>query len=231
MKSYGQFCPVAKAAELFCERWTPLIVRDLATGAARFSELQRGVPLMSPTLLSRRLKQLEAEGVVERRRSVGGKSWTYHLTPAGREFVPLIEALGVWGQRWSRRQLAEGEIDLGLLIWGLERDADPDAFGPRRSVVRLELTDQTEAKSLWWFVNQDGRCELCLEDPGFEVDLYLACSLVTMIRVVRGDTSLQAAREGGMLEVIGSAKARRALAGWLNLSPLAAIRSQRADAA
>jgi DNA-binding HxlR family transcriptional regulator len=231
MKSYGQFCPVAKAAELFCERWTPLIVRDLAVGAARFSELQRGVPLMSPTLLSRRLKQLEAEGVVERRRSVGGKSWTYHLTPAGREFVPLIEALGVWGQRWSRRQLAEGEIDLGLLIWGLERGVDPVAFGPGRSVVRLELTDQTEAKSLWWFVSQDGRCELCLEDPGFEVDLYLACSLVTMIRVVRGDMSLQAARDGGMLEVIGSAKARRVLAGWLNLSPLTGIRSQRPDAA
>jgi DNA-binding HxlR family transcriptional regulator len=231
MKSYGQFCPVAKAAELFCERWTPLIVRDLAGGAARFSELQRGVPLMSPTLLSRRLKQLEAEGVVECRRSVGGNSWTYHLTDPGREFVPLVEALGVWGQRWSRRQLAEGEVDLGLLIWGLERCVDPDAFGPRRSVVRLELTDQPAAKSLWWFVNQDGRCELCLEEPGFEIDLHLVCSLVTMIYVVRGDLSLQAAQESGRLEVIGPAKVRRALAGWLNLSPLSGIRSQRSDAA
>jgi DNA-binding HxlR family transcriptional regulator len=230
MKSYGQFCPVAKAAELFCERWTPLIVRDLATGASRFSELQRGVPLMSPTLLSRRLKQLQAEGVVERRRSVGGKSWTYHLTPAGHEFVPLVEALGIWGQRWSRRQLAEAEVDLGLLIWSLERSVRPDAFGLVRSVVRLEFTDQPAAKSLWWFVNQDGRCELCLEDPGFEVDLYLACSLVTMIYIVRGDMSLPRAIDSGRLEVIGEAKARRALGAWLNLSPLAAIRSQRTDA-
>ena len=117
---------------------------------------------MSPTLLSRRLKQLEAEGVVERRRSAGGKSWTYHLTAAGREFVPLVEALGVWGQRWSRRQLAAGEIDLGLLIWGLERGVDPAAFGGRRAVVRLQLIDQPAARSLWWFVNEDGRCELCL---------------------------------------------------------------------
>jgi DNA-binding HxlR family transcriptional regulator len=230
MKSYGQFCPVAKAAELFCERWTPLIVRDLAAGATRFSELQRGVPLMAPTLLSRRLKQLEAEGVVERRRSVGGKSWTYHLTPAGGEFVPLVEALGVWGQRWSRRQLAEGEVDLGLLIWGLERGVDPDAFEKRRSVVRLQPTDQPAAKSLWWFVNRDGRCELCLEDPGFEVDLYLACRLVTMIYIVRGDLGLGQAIESGRLEVIGEAKARRALRAWLNLSPLTGIRSQRADA-
>src|SRR5262245_63791734 len=112
MKSYGQFCPVAKAAELFCERWTALILRDLAWGATRFSELQRGVPLMSPTLLSRRLKQLEAEGIVERRADGKGGTPTYHLTDAGAEFVPVVEALGVWGQRWSRRQLAQGEIDL-----------------------------------------------------------------------------------------------------------------------
>jgi DNA-binding HxlR family transcriptional regulator len=230
MRSYGQFCPVAKAAELFCERWTPLILRDLAAGATRFSELHRGVPLMSPTLLSRRLKQLEAEAVVERRRSPGGSSWTYHLTESGREFVPLVEGLGVWGQRWSRRQLAEGEIDLGLLIWGLERGVDPDAFEISRAVVRLQLTDQPAAKSLWWFINQDGRSELCLEDPGFEVDLYLACSLVTMIYIVRGDMSLPRAIDSGRLEVIGEAKARRALGAWLNLSPLAAIRSQRTDA-
>jgi DNA-binding HxlR family transcriptional regulator len=230
MRSYGQFCPVAKAAELFCERWTPLIVRDLAAGATRFSELKRGVPLMSPTLLSRRLKQLEAEGVVERRRSAGGSSWTYHLTDAGKEFVPLVEALGVWGQRWSRRQLSEGEVDLGLLIWSLERGVDPNAFAASRSVVRLQLTDQPAAKSLWWFVNQNGRCELCLEDPGFEVDLYLACSLVTMTYIVRGDISLRHAIDSGKLEVIGAAKARRALPAWLNPGPLAAIRSQRADA-
>jgi DNA-binding HxlR family transcriptional regulator len=230
MRSYGQFCPVAKAAELFCERWTPLILRDLAAGATRFSQLQRGVPLMSPTLLSRRLKHLEAEGVVERRRSAGGSSWTYHLTDSGREFVPLVEALGVWGQRWSRRQLTEGEIDLGLLIWGLESGVDPEAFKAPRAVVRLQLTDQPTAKALWWFINQEGRCELCLEDPGFEVDLYLACSLVTMIRIVRGDISLSRAIDSGRLEVIGAAKARRALGAWLNLSPLAAIRSQRADA-
>ena len=229
MKSYGQFCPVAKAAELFCERWTPLVVRDLAQGATRFSELQRGVPLMSPTLLSRRLKQLEAEGVVERRRSAGGSSWTYHLSDAGKEFVPLVEALGVWGQRWSRRQLAEGEIDLGLLIWGLERGVDAAAFGAPRTVVRLQLTDQPAAKALWWFVNQDGRCELCLDDPGFEVDLYLACGLVSMIYIVRGDMSLRYAIDSGRLEMIGAAKARRALPAWLNLSPLAAIRSRRAD--
>lgn len=229
MKSYGQFCPVAKAAELFCERWTPLIVRDLATGASRFSELHRGVPLMSPTLLSRRLKQLEAEGIVERRRPTYGKTWTYHLTSSGKEFVPLVEALGVWGQRWSRRQLTENEIDLGLLLWTLERSVNADAFGSKNAVVRLQLTDQPPGKTLWWFVNNDGRCELCLEDPGFEPKLYLASTLPDIIRIIRGDIRLAEALATDRLEAIGTSTARKRLATWLNLSPLTRVRSQRSN--
>jgi DNA-binding HxlR family transcriptional regulator len=229
MKSYGQFCPVAKAAHLFCERWTPLIIRDLAAGAGRFSELQRGVPLMSPTLLSRRLKQLETEGVVERRRASQGKSWTYHLTPAGCEFVPLIEALGVWGQRWTRRQLAKDEVNLSLLIWTLERGVDATAFGAACTIVCVEFTDQIAAKSKWWFLNRDGACQLCLEDPGFEVDLYLTTTLPDLIYIVRGDVSLTRAFDEGRLEAIGPRALQSRLGAWLNLNPLAKVRSQRPD--
>lgn len=227
MRSYGQFCPVAKAADLFCERWTALIIRDLAWGAARFSELQRGVPLMSPTLLSRRLRQLEAEGVIERRPIEGSRGSSYHLTPAGRELIPVVEALGVWGQRWARRELAEGEIDLGLLIWGLERSVRAEALGPDRTVVRLELSDQPTSTRLWWFVNDRSGVELCLEDPGYEVDLYLMSSLPDMIHLIRGDLPLHRATASGRLEVLGPAKARQALRAWLNLSPLASIESRR----
>lgn len=227
MKSYGQFCPVAKASELFCERWTSLIVRDLALGATRFSELQRGVPLMSPTLLSRRLKQLDAEGIVERRKACGHRGYTYHLTPAGIEFVPIVEALGLWGQRWSRRVLADGEIDLGLLIWGLERSVDANAFDAPRTVVRLELIDQPSGKDVWWFINHTSECELCLEDPGHETDLYLACTLPDMIYIVRGDLRLNAAIDSGRLDVHGTRKVCARLERWLNLSPLAKVESQR----
>lgn len=227
MKSYRQFCPVAKAAELFCERWTPLIVRDLAAGATRFSELQRGVPLMSPSLLSKRLKELEAEGVVETCRQPNGRGRTYRLTAAGREFVPLVAGLGTWGQRWSRRQLDEGEVDLGLLVWALERSVDAHAFGKPQSVVRIEFTDQPASARLWWFVNHDGACEICLHDPGFEVDLYLAATLPDLIYVVRGDLPLVRALDTGQLEAIGSASARKALRRWLNLGPLTRVKSQR----
>ena len=155
MKPYGQFCPVAKAAELFCERWNALIVRDLAAGPRRFTELKRGVPLMSPSLLSSRLKWLIEEGVIERCH-MGERHPRYRLTDAGREFVPIVEALGIWGQRWTRRRLKDHEIDLGLLVWGLESGTDPGAFGARRCLVRLELADQVDSKRLWWFLNQKG---------------------------------------------------------------------------
>ena len=128
MRSYGQFCPVAKAAELFCERWNALIIRDLAGGPRRFSELQKGVPLMSPSLLSQRLKQLAVEDVLERRPD-RENGFVYALTEAGREFVPLVSALGIWGQRWTRRELQEHEMIFGLLVWSIESSAQARCFG------------------------------------------------------------------------------------------------------
>lgn len=229
MKSYGQFCPVAKAAELFCERWTALIVRDLALGASRFSELQRGVPLASPTILSRRLAQLEAEGVVERRRSAGAHRWTYHLTEAGLDFVPVVMALGAWGQRWGRRELAAHEVDLGLLLWAVERSAHGDAFGPGRSVVEVTFSEQPAAKRRWWFLNEHGRTELCLEPPGVDAILYLEVSLRDLIRIWRGDLPLARARAEGLLEAHGTKAAVAALPLWLGISPLAEIRSRRSE--
>jgi len=226
MKSYGQFCPVAKAAEVFCERWTPLIIRDLACGATRFSELKRGVPLMSPTLLTRRLRQLEQEGVVERKGS--GRNCTYHLTAAGEELAPAVALLSNWGQRWTRRELAEGEIDLGLLVWALERGVRPDVFGAERTVVQLVLIDQPPAKRRWWFVNENDAVQLCVKDPGFEVDLYVEVSLPDIIYIWRGDLSLTRAQGEGRLKVHGLARARRAFRAWLNLGEWTQVQSQRA---
>lgn len=230
MRTYGQFCPTAKAAELFCERWTPLILRDLISGSSRFSELQRGLPLASPTVLSRRLKELEAEGVIERRRSASGRSWTYHLTQAGKEFEPIVHGLAVWGQRWSRRELADHEVDLGLFIWAMQKSVRPEAFGPRRTVVKLDLSDQPPKKRDWWFVNEGGAVDLCLDDPGLEIDLHLSASLRDMIYIRRGDMSLRRALDCGRLKAHGTAQATRALPHWLALSPVAHIRSMREDA-
>jgi len=219
-RGYGQFCPVAKAAELFCERWNALLIRELGAGATRFSELQRGVPLMSPSMLSRRLKELEIEGVIERRSSPRGTS--YHLTPAGEEFLPLVRGLGVWGRRWMRRQLKEDEIDHRLLLWDMERTVDSRAFDDARTVIQLDFTDLPSGQSTWWFVNQD-TVELCLRDPGFEVDLYLSTSVPDMIHLWRGDISLEPALRQQRLKVHGPRRLAARLEPWLNLSSLAAI--------
>ncbi len=229
MRSYGQFCPIAKAAELFCERWTALIIRDLAAGATRFTQLKRGMPLASPTLLSRRLKELVQEGVVERRRPESGGGWTYHLTPAGKEFGPLVEALGIWGQRWSRRELAKYEVNLTLLLWALEISVKPAAFEGRRCTIKLTFTDQPRKCQDWWFVNENGRVDFCFKDPGFAVDLYLSTTLPDLILVYRGDVSLSRAIALNRLKVHGVGWARRSLSRWLVPSTFAHVKSQRME--
>ncbi|GAA6202687.1 winged helix-turn-helix transcriptional regulator [Aquicoccus sp. SU-CL01552] len=221
MKGYGQFCPIAKAAEIFCERWTALVIRNLGAGAERFNDIHRGVPHMSATLLTRRLRLLEAEGLVARRRTATGKTWTYHLTEAGAEFLPLVGALGVWGRRWTRRELKDGEIDLGLLIWGLEYSVDPKAFGPRRRVIHLDVTDQPEGKRFYWFVCEAGELDVCVSDPGGETDLFLSAALPDLIRVYRGDVSLAAALEDGRLVADGAPNLLLRLPRWFNSSPVA----------
>lgn len=219
MKNYDQFCPIAKAAEIFCERWTALVLRDLWKGSSHFSELHRGVPLMSASMLSKRLAQLEKEGIIVRRKSKRGRVWTYHLTPAGREFIPIVKALGIWGQHWGRRDLGINEINLGLMIWEMERGVRPKVFGDGRTVVRLELTDQPSGKREWWFINEGGRLDLCLADPGFDVDLHLTTTLPDMIRIWRGDLSLTRAQDSGRFDAHGPTRLKRSLRSWLKLSP------------
>lgn len=231
MRSYNQFCPIAKAAEIFCERWTALIIRELAFGGVRFSQLQRGVPLASPTLLSTRLKQLEKEGIVERRKLPSGKSWIYHLTAAGAEFVPIVMSLGVWGQRWSRRDLDEHEIDLGLLLWALEKGANAASFGPGRVVVEFEITDQPDHKRRWWYLNEDGDCELCVTPPAPEADVHVISTLPDLIRVWRGDISYNKAIDERRLEVHGPTRLCKAFRKWLGIPDLAKIRPARSGPA
>jgi DNA-binding MarR family transcriptional regulator len=182
-------------------------------------------------LLSRRLKQLEAEGVIERRRSESERSWTYHLTPAGEDFVPLVIALGTWGQRWTRRALEPHEINLDLLLWAMENAVVPAAFGKRRAVVEFQFTDQPKHKQRWWYLNEEDKCELCVKEPGFEVDLYISVSLPDMIYIWRGDLALRDAMNDGRLEAHGSARAMKALPRWLGVSTLAHVKSERADTA
>jgi DNA-binding HxlR family transcriptional regulator len=135
--SYGQFCPVAMAAELVCTRWTPLVLRELLAGSTRFNDLRKGVPRMSPALLSKRLKELEEAGIVERRRDAAGGGHDYHLTQAGRDLQPVVETLGVWGQRWLETRVSLRNLNPSLLMWDMRRNLDPTPMPARRSTIQF----------------------------------------------------------------------------------------------
>ena len=227
MGSYGQYCPIAQAAEILTERWTPLVLRELLVRGNRFNDIRRGVPLMSPSLLSKRLRDLEKAGIVERRAGPKGTP-EYHLTRAGKELKPLIFQLGEWGKRWLQRKLTRDQLDAGVLLWDMRGRIDSASFPPGRTVVQIEFTDLPAAKKRWWLVNEGDEVDLCLTDPGYEVDLYLVTTLPSMTAIWMGDLSLERASGEGKLEVHGSRELRQRLRAWLQLSPFAGIRKQSA---
>lgn len=215
-----QLCPLAKATEVLGERWTFLVIRELLSGAARFNEIRRGVPLMSPSLLSRRLQRLEREGVVRREPLVSGH--VYCLTEAGQELAPIVHNLSQWGERWVLGHVDHCRPEVTTLMWAVRRRVDPTAFGERRTVVQFEFTDQPSASHYWWLINEPGSVDLCLKDPGFEVDLYVTTDLQTMAEIWVGAVGLTAAINAERLQLHGARSFRQAFRSWLLLSPRAA---------
>lgn len=220
MATYGQFCPVAKAMELLDERWTVLVMRELLSGSRHFNELRRGVPRMSPSLLSKRLQTLIRAGLVERFET--GNRVTYIPTPAGRELEPIVEALGVWGTRWVPA-LGDADFDPHLLMWDVHRNLDHDAMPEGRVVIRFVFTDLSTPARDWWVVATNGRADLCDFDPGHEVHARIESDLRTLTRVWRGDLSWASAVAAGALVVRGPVTVVRAVPRWLKLSAFAAV--------
>ena len=223
MKGFGQFCPVAVASEVFAARWTPIVLRELLAGTERFNELHRGIPLISRALLARRLAELERAGVLVRQGS--GRSVRYRLTPAGEDFRSVIHALGAWGQRWTAR-VERDNLDAGFLMWSMRRRIAVDRLPSRRVVVRFNFTGQQSPRRgprVFWLVLQQEHVDLCVEDPGFEVDLYVDADLAAMAKIWLGDQAFEAAQRSGAVRLTGPAELRRAFPGWLMLSPFASV--------
>lgn len=219
--SYKQFCPVAMAAEVLCTRWTMLLVRELLAGSTRFNDLRRGVPKMSPTLLAQRLRELEGAGIVKRKPVRSEKGiFEYELTEAGAELRPLIEAMGVWGQRWIESQLSLRNLDPSLLMWDMRRNLNPSPLPERRVVIQFLYMDLPPSRRNWWLVVEpNGEVDLCLVDPGFEVDLYVSTDLRTMTGIWMGLTTV--AKERANLALDGNHRLGKTMQTWLGLSPFA----------
>lgn len=221
MKTYGQFCPLAQAAQLLCERWTLIIVRELTAGSTRFGELQKGAPLLSPALLSARLKQLRKAGVVVQRGAPG--SPTYHLTAAGRALRPIVEAFGIWGHHWVPSALGDDDLDAKLLMWDMRRSVDPAVFPERRVVLQFAYPDAAAGAQHWWLVSEHREIDLCLTDPGYEVDLLIRCPLKTMTEVWTCKCSFDDAVRARRIDVKGDAALARKLQSFLRASALARL--------
>jgi len=221
-RGYGQFCPVALAAEIFAERWTPLVVRELLCGSVRFNDLQRGVPRMSSALLARRLKELQFAGIVERRLGASG-SFEYHLTPAGRELFPVVEKLGLWAQRWLRHDLVDtANLDSDLLMWDIRRNVLARS-PPRetRYVAEFRLSGVPVSRRRYWLVFERGAVDLCYRNPGFDVDLFVEASLRLLTQVWLGHVEINQVIRDGRLRLDGTRDDVRAFKSWFVLNMFA----------
>ncbi|WP_374654113.1 winged helix-turn-helix transcriptional regulator [Dongia sp.] len=211
---YGQFCPVAMAAEIFCMRWTPLILRELLAGSRHFNDLKRGLPRISPTLLSKRLKELQQGGLLE---TSGAQ---YILTPAGEDLRNLVMSLGFWGARWVDTQKSLKNLDPSLLMWDMRRNLNPTPLPPRRCVVQFTYPELSNRRD-WWLVIERGNVDLCQTDPGFDVDLYVETSLKSMTAIWMGITNVATEIAGGRMDLSGDKNISRMMQSWLGLSPFA----------
>lgn len=218
MSGYGQFCPVAKTMELLDERWTMLVIRELLAGSTHFNELRRGVPRMSPALLSKRLQRLEHAGLLRKRTDRTRTS--YRLTQSGEELRPIVEAIAGWGVRWIG-DLGQADLDPHLLLWDMRRNIDVDGWPRRRTVVAVRLTEVSPGAAHWWLVCHEGEVDLCDFDPGFEVTATVTSSLGTLIRIWRGDSSWTAALRSGTAMVEGDADAVARVPSWIGQAPWA----------
>ena len=221
MTGYGQFCPIAQAAEVLTERWTPLVLRELAlTGSRRFNDIQRGVPMMSSSLLAKRLRELERAGIIERRPRTDGKGSEYHLTPAGEELGPVLVQIAIWSERWLRRPVFEETPDTGLLMWWVRGTVRADELPARRTVIHFRFPRAAGKVRYFWLVLPDA--DLCLTDPGFGVDVTVSSDPKTLTAVWMGDLPIATAVRDGGIELDGSRQLVRSFPRWFGLHPLAA---------
>ncbi|MFT7525914.1 MAG: DNA-binding HxlR family transcriptional regulator [Arenicella sp.] len=218
---YKQFCPVAMAAEILCTRWTMVLMRELIAGTTRFNDLRRGVPKMSPSLLSQRLKELESAGILERIQLESEKGvFEYHLTSAGRDLQPVVESMGIWGQKWVESRISLNNLDPSLLMWDMRRNLNPSPLPNRRAVIEFLYPELPKSKQSWWLVVEpQGEVDLCWADPGFEVDLYVKTDLRTMTAIWMGLTTVK--KELSRMDLTGVREIADSMQTWLGLSPFA----------
>lgn len=211
MRTYAQYCPIVRAVEVVGERWTLLIVREMLVGSRRFNEISRGLPGLSRALLSRRLRQMEAAGLIVRADD------GYDLTQAGQDLQAIVFGLADWGARHAFGDPRPEELDPEVLMWWMHGMIEPGDVD-RRSVVQIEVPD---VRRLFWLVVEPADVSVCIVDPGFDVDAVVQADLATLYQLWEGEIDLLDAVRAGEIQVSGDRRVVSRLPDWLQLSPVA----------
>lgn len=218
-KGYGQYCPFALAAELLCERWTLLVISRIIDGCSRFNEIHRGVPKISATLLSQRLKQLEHAGLIIRQPLENERGHSYELTGAGRDLDPIIMSLAVWGQKWSR-DMEHEDLDPAFLAWSMHTRLNIEAMPNRRTVMEFAFSGYQKGIFRFWLVVEQGHADMCLKYPGYESDIVVRADILRFIEAWRGFRDLREEVASGHIHLEGPRSIKEAFPNWLLLSAL-----------
>jgi len=228
--NYPKFCPVAMAASLLEPRWTMLLLCEMWFGSTRFNEIQRGVPGMSPGLLSKRLKEMEANGLVMRSDTGRGTHAEYFPTPLANELEPLIRGLGEWAHRNIDCEVSLQNLDARLLMWKIRGKIDLLQLPKRKSVIQFILNDASNETANYWLVAKPGEeTDLCYTDPKFDVDLYIVCDLRALTSAWMGHSTFEAEIEGGLISLTGHDLMARTLTKWLTRSSFAEVSKTGSD--
>jgi DNA-binding HxlR family transcriptional regulator len=225
-QSYGQYCPLAMFAELLCKRWTVLIIRELLSGSTGFNEINRGVPLISRTLLSKRLTELVNIGLVSRTDAGKGVKTNYRPTEAGQALGPVLRTMAVWGQEWIDVSPSVENVDIGYLMWDVRRYATHIDQLPTSFVVKFHFYDAPLKSQNSWLILARDDVDVCHIDPGHDVDVYIESDLAMFVKIWMGWQDLTQAVNSGHIQVDGAQKYTRLASKWLGLSPLAGIKKQ-----
>jgi DNA-binding HxlR family transcriptional regulator len=223
---YNQFCPIAKAAEVIGEKWTILVIREVLMGGRRFGEIQRGLGSISPTLLSRRLADLERRGLLLKKKVQGQRGHEYFATASCRELEPILLSLGDWGMRWARAHLTARDYDVELLMLYLQRSIVADGLPGDETVIQFSFTDLKE-KANWWLLVQQGEVDACDKDPGKDVDIYLTTSVRTLVEIWTNMTTYRKAIAADNLSIIGPSQLINTISAWMNNSVFSDLPSAR----
>ncbi len=223
---YGQYCPLALATELLCRRWTVLVISRLLDGCETFNEIHSGIPRISPSLLSKRLDELQDAGLMTRRKLRGRRGYSYQLTQAGRDLDDIVWQLSIWGQKWARDMTLD-DLDPAFLAWSMHLRIDATAMPPGRTVLEFEFSGTPSDTRRFWILCEDGKVDMCLKHPGFETDLLVRAPLRRFVEAWRGFRDLRAEIRAGRIRLAGHSALRRAFPDWLLLSSLAPYERQR----